>query len=182
MVAGVCESMLGSVRVRFRGSRTRLRRRLTRIGLFALVLALLPKQAAFDDLGALLARQPGVTARAHKFLLTRPHFGVIHTATFSLPRPIGTRIPHPPVYALANFDPSDIAASIGAQFLGDPTAPLQFPAVNRKDKAELVAGEVAGADATDAADAVGAADADGAGRCAVHRRQRRQPHRPLHAI
>ena len=182
MVAGVCESMLGSVRVRFRGSRTRLRRRLTRIGLVALAMALLPKQAAFDDLGALLAHQPGVAARAHKFILARPLFGVIHTATFSLPRPIGTRIPHPPVYALANFDPSDIAASIGAQFLGDPTAPLQFPTVNRKDKAELVAGAAARAFAADAAIAVGAADASGAGRRPVHRRKRRQPHRPLHAV
>ena len=44
------------------------------------------------------------------------------------------RIPHPPLYALANFDPTDIAASIAAQFLGDPNAPLQFPKVNRKDK------------------------------------------------
>ena len=104
--------------------------------MFALILALFPKQAAFDDLGALLARQPGVTARAHRFILARPFVGALHTATFSLPRPIGTRIPHPPIYALANFDPGDIARSIGAQFLGDPTAPLQFPTVNRKDKAD----------------------------------------------
>lgn len=103
-------------------------------------MALLPKQAAFGDLGALLAGQPGVAARAHKFALARPLFGVIHTATFSLPRPIGTRIPHPPIYALANFDPGDIARSIGAQFLGDPSAPLQFPTVNRKDKADALVG------------------------------------------
>ena len=54
-----------------------------------------------------------------------------------MPRPIGTAIPHPPVYALANFDPSDITGSIGAQLLGDPAAPLQFPKVNRKNKARL---------------------------------------------
>jgi Cell Wall Hydrolase len=113
-----------------------LQRKLTRIGLVALVMVTLPKQAAFDDLGALLARQPGVTARAHKFILASPFFTTLHTATFSLPRPIGTHIPHPPLYALANFDPRDIARSIGAQFLGDPTAPLQFPTVNRKDKAD----------------------------------------------
>jgi spore germination cell wall hydrolase CwlJ-like protein len=53
---------------------------------------------------------------------------------FSLPRPIGTAIPHPPLYALANFDPTDITGSIASQFLGDPNAPLQFPAVNRKSK------------------------------------------------
>ena len=55
---------------------------------------------------------------------------------FSLPRPIGTAIPHPPIYALANFDPTDIAGSIGSQLLGDPTAPLQFPTVNRKGKGD----------------------------------------------
>ena len=82
-----------------------------------------PKQAAFGDLGALLARQPGVSARAHQFMLGRPLVGAIHAATFSLPRPIGTGIPHPPIYALANFDPSDITRSIGAVFLGDPNAP-----------------------------------------------------------
>ena len=53
---------------------------------------------------------------------------------FSLPRPIGTAIPHPPIYALANFDPTDITGSIGSQPLGDPNAPLQFPTVNRKTK------------------------------------------------
>lgn len=128
--------MLGRVRVHSRGSQLKQRRRLTRIGLFALALTLLPKQAAFDDLGALLARQPGVTARAHRFILARPFVGSLRAATFSLPRPIGTRMPNPPIYALANFDPGDIARSIGAQFLGDPTAPLQFPTVNRKAKAD----------------------------------------------
>ncbi len=108
--------------------------------MIALIATLLPNRAAFDDLGALLARQPGVAARVHKYALARPFFGTLHTATFSLPRPIGTRIPHPPIYALANFDPRDIARSIGAQFLGDPAAPLQFPTVNRGDKTEFAAG------------------------------------------
>jgi spore germination cell wall hydrolase CwlJ-like protein len=53
---------------------------------------------------------------------------------FSLPRPIGTTIPHPPIYALANFDPADITGSIGRQPLGDGNAPLQFPKANRKAK------------------------------------------------
>jgi len=80
-----------------------------------------------------LARQPAVAKRWRQHVIASP-FGTIHAATFSMPRPIGTAIPHPPVYALANFDPADIAASIGRQFLGDPTAPLRFPTVNRKDK------------------------------------------------
>jgi spore germination cell wall hydrolase CwlJ-like protein len=101
------------------------------------VFALLPNSIGFQDLGALLLRQPGVAARAHRHVIASP-FGTIHAATFSLPRPIGTAIPHPPLYALANFDPADIAGSIASQFLGDPTAPLQFPTVNRKSKRDSV--------------------------------------------
>ncbi len=106
--------------------------------MIALVLVALPSHAAFDDLGALLAREPGVSARVHSFVLGGPFVGATRAATLSLPRPIGTGIPHPPIYALANFDPSDIARSIGAVFLGDPNAPVQFPTVNRKDKGDAL--------------------------------------------
>ena len=111
------------------------RKRLAKICVGALAIALLPNQIGFQDLGALLARQPGVVARARAHLIASP-FGTIHAAMFSLPRPIGTVIPHPPIYALANFDPNDITGSIGSLWLGDPTAPLQFPTVNRKDKGD----------------------------------------------
>ncbi len=114
-------------------SRRRRRRRHASICFSALVIALVPSTIGYQDLGALLVRQPGVAARAREHLIASP-FGTIHAATFSLPRPIGTAIPHPPLYALANFDPNDITGSISSQFLGDPNAPLQFPTVNRKDK------------------------------------------------
>jgi spore germination cell wall hydrolase CwlJ-like protein len=114
-------------------SRRRRRRRLAPVSFGALLFALLPNTIGFQDLGALLARQPAVAERWHEHLIASP-FGTIHAATFSLPRPIGTVIPHPPLYALANFDPMDITGSIGAQPLGDPMAPLQFPKVNRQDK------------------------------------------------
>ena len=114
-------------------SRRRRRRRQASIGVSALVFALLPNMIGFQDLGALLVRQPGVAARAQRHVIASP-FGTIHAATFSLPSPIGTAIPHPPLYALANFDPTDITGSIASQFLGDPNAPLQFPAINRKSK------------------------------------------------
>jgi spore germination cell wall hydrolase CwlJ-like protein len=87
----------------------------------------------FQDLGALLARQPAVAKRWQQHLIASP-FGTIHAAMFSLPRPVGTSIPHPPIYALANFDPADITGSIGRQLLGDPMAPIQFPKANRKAK------------------------------------------------
>ncbi|KQZ01810.1 hypothetical protein ASD45_13835 [Pseudolabrys sp. Root1462] len=95
--------------------------------------AILPNSIGYQDLGALLIQQPGVAERAREHLIASP-FGTIHAAMFSLPRPIGTAIPAPPVYALANFDPNDIARSLGSQPLGDTQGPLRFPAVNRKDK------------------------------------------------
>lgn len=98
-----------------------------------LTFAVFPRSIGFQDLGALLAHQPGVAERAREHLIASP-FGTIHAATFSLPRPIGTGIPHPPLYALANFDPSDVTGAIGAQPLGDGTAPLAFPSANRKAK------------------------------------------------
>jgi len=112
---------------------SRQHRRSASIAIAALAFALAPTSIGFQDLGALLVRQPGVAARAYAHIIDSP-FGTIHAATFSLQRPIGTTIPHPPIYALANFDPTDIAVSIASQFLGDPNAPLQFPTVNRADK------------------------------------------------
>lgn len=107
--------------------------KLSPTGLVALTLALLPNTIGYQDLGALLVRQTAVTERVREHLIASP-FGTIHAAMFSMPRPVGTDIPRPPVYALANFDPSQITAAIGSQPLGDPAAPLRFPAVNRKSK------------------------------------------------
>jgi len=102
--------------------------------LIALALfATFPDTIGFQDLGALLARQPAVAKRWQQHLIASP-FGTIHAAMLSLPRPVGTGIPHPPIYALANFDPTDITGSIGRQLLGDPMAPIQFPKPNRKTK------------------------------------------------
>jgi spore germination cell wall hydrolase CwlJ-like protein len=101
--------------------------------LAAVLMSLAPSGIAYQDLGALLAHQPGVAKRWHEHLIASP-FGTIHAATFSLPRPVGTGLPHPPLYALANFDPLDLTESIGAEPLGDGSAPLQFPKVNRRDK------------------------------------------------
>jgi spore germination cell wall hydrolase CwlJ-like protein len=97
------------------------------------MFALAPSTIGFQDLGALLVHQPGVAQRWREHLIASP-FGTIHAAMFSLPSPIGTSIPHPPLYALANFDPTDVTDSIGAQPLGDGNGPLQFPTSNRKDK------------------------------------------------
>ena len=123
-------------RRRLRFGQPRLgQRRFAQIGFGALALSLLPGTIGFQDLGALLARQPAVAERARERLIASP-FGTIHAAMFSMPRPVGTAIPPPPIYALANFDPADITGSIGSQPLGDSAAPLQFPTVNRKTKGD----------------------------------------------
>jgi spore germination cell wall hydrolase CwlJ-like protein len=113
--------------------RLRSQRRLAPIVLGALAIALSPSQIGFQDLGALLARRPAVAERWHNHVVASP-FGTIHAAMFSMPIPIGTTMPHAPLYALVNFDPTDITASIGAEPLGDTNAPLRFPAVNRNAK------------------------------------------------
>jgi spore germination cell wall hydrolase CwlJ-like protein len=103
-----------------------------------LVFTIAPNAIGYQDLGALLARQHAVAERARAHMIASP-FGTIHAATYNLPRPVGTVIPHPPVYALANFDPANITRSIGSQFLGDHSAPLQFPTVNRQSKRDSFA-------------------------------------------
>ena len=113
----------------------RRRRVAASIGIGALLLTVSPARTGFQDLGALLARQPGVAKRWHQHLIASP-FGTIHAAMFSLPRPVGTSLPHPPIYALANFDPADLTGSIGKQPLGDGNSPLLFPKANRKAKGD----------------------------------------------
>jgi spore germination cell wall hydrolase CwlJ-like protein len=116
-----------------KAAQRRGRQRLVSVAIAALASTFAPTAIAYQDLGALLARQPGVAERWREHLIASP-FGTIHAAMFSFLRPVGTAVPHPPAYALANFDPLDLAERIGAEPLGDGSAPLQFPKVNRRAK------------------------------------------------
>ena len=107
-------------------------------GVGILAFSLLPNQIGFQDLGALIARRPEVAERWHKHIIASP-FGTIHAAMFSMPRPIGTAIPTPPLYALASVDPNEITGALGRESLGDPGASMQFPSVNRKKKGDALA-------------------------------------------
>jgi spore germination cell wall hydrolase CwlJ-like protein len=108
-------------------------------GLAILVFFLTPSPIGYQDLAALLAQQPAVAARSRDHLIASP-FGTIHAATFSLPRPVGTIIPEPPMVRLASLsgDASDITGSIGI----DPYAmrraepPIVFPVINRTGKGD----------------------------------------------
>ena len=63
-------------------------------GLSALVFVLMPTQIGFQDLAALIARQPAVTTHWRTHIVATP-FPTIRAATFSFPRPVGTAIPEP---------------------------------------------------------------------------------------
>src|SRR5258708_13566274 len=74
----------------------------------AFLLALMPTSIGYQDLAALLARQPGVSQRWRDHLIASP-FGTIERATFSYGPPIGTSVPQPLCYQTVNFDPSAVA-------------------------------------------------------------------------
>jgi len=122
-------------------------------GLSVLALSLIPRSMGYQDLAALMARQPEVSQRARAHMLASP-FGTIHAATFSFPQPIGTLIPEPPSVRLASIGAVDpeITGSFGRDLTGVPSSlssgalgstlhrpRLDFPTVNRKLKGDLLA-------------------------------------------
>src|SRR3954463_12243549 len=104
-------------------------------GLAILIFVLTPTQVGYQDLAALVAQQPEVAARWREHLIASP-FGTIHAATFSLPRPVGTSIPEPPLVRLASLGTSDVVGSIGAYPSRRDDAQAVFPVINRAKKGD----------------------------------------------
>jgi spore germination cell wall hydrolase CwlJ-like protein len=108
-------------------------------GLSALAFVVMPNQIGYQDLAALIARQPAVSAHWREHVLASP-FGTIHAATFSFSRPIGTAMPRPLDYRLASLDPRDLpTGSIGNTLPLSPRSaepPREFPAVDRSAKGD----------------------------------------------
>src|SRR5437588_6978863 len=106
-------------------------------GLAILVFVLTPTQIGYQDLAALVAQHPAVAARWHDHLIASP-FGTIHAATFSLPRPVGTSIPEPPILRLASLTvPSDVVGSISASpYSARRENAIVFPTINRAGKGD----------------------------------------------
>jgi spore germination cell wall hydrolase CwlJ-like protein len=109
-------------------------------GFAVTVFGLLPSEIGYQDIAALLARQPGVAERWQKHALASP-FGTIHAATFSFPRPIGSSIPRAPGVQLASLrgEGGDVTGSISRNPLGQvirPPQPHEFPLVDRTAKGD----------------------------------------------
>src|SRR5262245_19932957 len=109
---------------------------------FALtVFGLLPSEIGYQDIAALLARQPGVTQRWQKHALASP-FGTIHAATFTLPRPLGSSIPRATGLQSASLRgeaAQDVTGSVARNPLGQvnrPPQPHEFPIVDRTRKGD----------------------------------------------
>jgi hypothetical protein len=113
-------------------------------GLSVLAMGLIPRSIGYQDLVALMAQQSEVSQRARAHMMASP-FGTIHAATFSFPRPVGTRIPDPPLVQLASIDAYDpeTTGALGRDPFGyaresEPRRLLEFPAVNRRLKGDLL--------------------------------------------
>jgi spore germination cell wall hydrolase CwlJ-like protein len=116
-------------------------------GLSLCLFALLPSEIGFQDLAALLARQPGVAERSHKHItsaFTSSTFPTIQVAAFSFPRPIGTSIPRSASYQLVSLDSesNDLTGSITQTPLDRSFHRLEasdFPSVDRTLKGDRLA-------------------------------------------
>src|SRR5947209_5584249 len=121
-------------------------------GLFLLTFGLFPNATGLQDIGALLARQPGVAERWQKQVLL-PSIGTVQVATFNFARPIGTSAPPTAYERFANSDHQqlDVTGSVSRSPLEQIMRRLQpsdFPTVNRASKGDRLAPVVTAAEAT----------------------------------
>jgi spore germination cell wall hydrolase CwlJ-like protein len=124
-------------------SRLRIRpkdARTTSFGFFLLAFGFFPNTTGFQDIGALLARQPGVAERWQKQVLL-PSIGTVQVATFNFARPIGTSAPPTAYERFANREHQqlDVTGSVSRNPLGQIIRRLErsdFPAVNREHKGD----------------------------------------------
>jgi len=106
--------------------------------LSALCVALAPTTTGYQDLAALLARQPGISERWRDHLIASP-FGTIHATTFTFSRPLGTAMSEPSSAEAVNFDPRSLDVKVwtgnGSQLVR-PALQVEYPTVNRRLKGD----------------------------------------------
>lgn len=108
------------------------------IGLF--IFALMPRETGYQDIGSLLARQPGVAERWQKQVFSAA--SSIQLATYSFSRPIGTSVPQSAMVRLARLDGRDVTGSISRNPMLQAPARYQasdFPKVDRALKGDRLA-------------------------------------------
>ena len=112
--------------------------RLVPFGFGLCIFAVIPNEVGYQDIGALLARQPGVAERLQKHVASSA--SKIQVATFSFPRPIGASLPQTVTYRLASLDTSssDVTGSVTRHPLGQTRRlqPSDFPVVDRSLKGD----------------------------------------------
>ncbi len=104
------------------------------------VFAVIPTETGYSDIGALLARQPGVTEHWQQVVFPSA-VRSIQVATFGFSRPIGTAIPQSATVRLASLgpDPGRRDPVPPRSSLSAPVRPLQsadFPKVDRTLKGD----------------------------------------------
>ena len=107
----------------------------------ALCTVLAPTSIGYQDLAALLARQPGVSERWRDHLIASP-FGTIHVATFSFSRPIGTAMSEPIGAQPVNFDPRALDVKVWSGNeppMARRALQIEYPTVNRRLKGDRMA-------------------------------------------
>lgn len=111
-------------------------------GIGLCIFALMPTEIGYQDIAALLARQPGVAERWQKRVFSAA--STIQVATYSFGRPIGTSSPQSASYRLASLDNQgiDITGSLTRNPLAQ--APpryhaADFPRVDRTLKGDRLA-------------------------------------------
>lgn len=115
--------------------------RFASFGIGLCIFTLMPRETGYQDIGSLLARQPGVAERWQKQVFSAA--SSIQLATYSFSRPIGTSAPQSAMVRLASLDGRDITGTISR---GNPTlqAPARyqasdFPRVDRALKGDRLA-------------------------------------------
>jgi hypothetical protein len=108
----------------------------TPFGLAILAFVLMPSEIGYQELAALIARQPPVAERAQRHVIASP-LGT-DASNLNMPRPISTAMPMPLGYVLAGLDPhnADVTGSIRERILGDMMVELSpgLPAVPRFER------------------------------------------------
>jgi Cell Wall Hydrolase len=84
--------------------------RFASFGIGLCIFALMPRETGYQDIGSLLARQPGVAERWQKQVFSAA--SSIQLATYSFSRPIGTSVPQSAMVRLASLDGRDITGAI----------------------------------------------------------------------